>query len=123
MVAALCEAAGELDGAVFHGEVEDRTGTVDGQGAEDGNATADGVGDIEGEERFACLWLAGEEEEAVVGQEVFDEHGREVSGVCHQLGGSLHAGEMRRFDSSVLAIDLVDELVQGCRPERSVDDL
>src|SRR5207245_2424050 len=81
--ASLGEAAGELYLAVFHGEVEDGAGPVDRQLAEDGAATADGIGDVEGEEGLACLGLAGKEEEAVIGKQAVDEHWGETAGVDH----------------------------------------
>ena len=57
-VAALGKAADKFDLTVFHGEIEDGSGAVNGEGAECEIASADRVGDIERQEGLACLGLA-----------------------------------------------------------------
>jgi len=77
------EPPGEFVVAVLKGIVNDRSGSMNGERAEDGDAGGDG----EGEERFGVLGFGGEEQEGAVGEEAFDERGEGIADGPEEVGG------------------------------------
>ena len=79
LMSTLKKAVGDLEIAVFHTEIDDCSRAVDLVYAEDRLTTCDGFENIERHETLSVFGFAADEDQRILGYQVFDEHRRRRS--------------------------------------------